>query len=293
MQTPNWGDDCGTVRASERDKAGTVYRHVRGGAKDGQVIPAGKGRFLFGKGVCARATGMPGLKETVSGPRILCRSPANASHQVSGKITKSVNGEGQLAISHHFDYEWRLKGTHCRVSTRGRWTFEGQSRSAKQPRSKPACTQPGPIARLVRLDPPNLSVDRGATKSLRVRAVDKNGCRISTAVSWQATAGTISADGVLDTTDVPRGQRVEVVATAGKAKALFVVSVGAKDDPLPALTVPATTATKTSELRYGAEVTFDAGGGANQSTGPLLVVGLVTLLAGIAGTVALRRRRRD
>jgi LPXTG-motif cell wall-anchored protein len=207
-------------------------------------------------------------------------------------VTKIVEADGRVTITHRFDYEWRLTGTHCKLSTRGRWTFADRL-PAKRPRTRaPRCEKPGPVERLFRLDPPNLSVRRDASRQLRVRALDANGCRVATPVRWRASAGRIDARGTLFTEGVPRGDRIEAIATAGKAKALFVVTVGAVDDPLPALGALSPGRAAAAPARYGAEVTLSAGASTGGNSN-LTLVAIVTLLAGIIGTLALRRRRRD
>jgi len=293
VQTPNWGENCGPTPASERDAPGLVYRHVKGGARDGDIIPVKKGRLLFGKGVCTQATGQPGIKETRSGRRILCATPANSAGRVSGKVTKTIGADGAVSVTHHFDSEWRLKGTHCRLSRRGRWTFSNKIAKPKAASPKPACGRPGPIVRLVRLDPPNLSVERGGSKQLRVRAVDSNGCRVNTPVNWRVSAGEISAQGIVTTAGLSRGKRIEAVATAGKAKALFVITVGAVDDPLPAIAPFSPSAGPPNPIKYGAEISVDSGNGSHGPAGVLFIVGFITLFAGVFGTLILKRRRSE
>ena len=286
VQTPSWGDDCGPVLRSERDPAGTAYENTA----EGHVVPTRKGRLLFGPGVCRQATGVPSLSEIRSGRRIACKTATGSSKQVRGTVTKAVADDGRVTITHRFDYEWRLKGTLCRLSTRGRWTFADRLPVKRLRTRAPKCDRPGPVARLVRLDPPNLSVGRDASRQLRVRALDANGCRVTTPVRWRASAGRIDERGTLFTEGVPRGDRIEAIATAGKAKALFVVTVGAVDDPLPALSAPQRVGAKPAPRRYGVEVTVTPGSSTSGESN-LTLVAMVVLLAGVIGALALRRRR--
>ncbi len=214
VDVASWGPDCGPQPQNERDPAGARYTLNA----QGELAHGGRTRALFEAGICARATGLPGMRGALSGDRAICRN-LETSKQVNGYARLDAGDPNQLVVTHRFEYAWTLKGSQCRLTSSGRWQL---ARVAPLDR----CRTPGPVAQLTRVGAAKQRLWAGRGLRFAARATDAEGCPVTVKPTWRATVGRIDAEGVLYTSAADAGTG-EVEAQVGAAKVRWTVTVRA------------------------------------------------------------------
>ncbi len=221
----SWGPDCGPAEPRpETDPPGTIYQL----AADGTLVAGGRARPLFAPGICAAASGLRGLDERRSAPDVFrCASPPQSAKSVRGEIRAATDDPNRIEITQVFDYDWRLKGSHCVVRLEGRWRLVRTVPLAPVD----ACASPGPPARVQISGRPLRAVRADGKLRLEARVEDAQGCALSARPdTWTASAGEVDIDGVFTARGLAAGTRATVTAGLdGAERATWTVVVAAAD----------------------------------------------------------------